>query len=407
MSWILLLLVSLAALDAWLRRLPDARIRLLKEKARNLRVDYPDPQHARLRWEIPFRNEGTQQGLLIDASARLQPLGERYSDLQPVCRLTPTRAPRADGYWEAVIVPIGEELEASIELWLTAEDAREAVARMGEVRIEILFKSYCRTPMKYRREELVHPISRFVEVSSAPLGEEAPPPAPTRQAPDPRAQPREGRVLPLRTHLLRPDEDVVEVTARYLDGVGRPGDLVALAETAVAIMQGRLAYCEDIQPRFLARRLNRLFGMHSSLSSVYAMEMAFREVGTPRILLATAAALVGKALGRQGDFYRIAGREVATIDDCTGTLPPFDKHVVLGPADGPGLVARIKARTGLDAAIVDANDLGKVDVLAISEPSRTAEVVEALRPNPQGNAGEMTPLVLIRGGAPEPAGPPA
>ena len=40
--------------------------------------------------------------------------------------------------------------------------------------------------------------------------------------------------------------------------------------------------------------------------------------------------------------------------------------------------------------------------MAITDPNRKAEVVEALKPNPQGNAGEMTPLVVIRDRRPAP-----
>lgn len=392
MSWTLLLAVpalGLAALELFANTRGDTHVRLAQEKLEGLRVDYPDDQHARLRFRLPFRNSGTQQGLVIDAEARLQPAGERYSDLQPVVRLVNVESPRRDGYWEAAIVAVGAELPLEVEIWLTAPDARAAVAALGEFRVDILYKFYCRTPMRYLREEIVLHTRDFQEVAG--VQEEPPPPK------VPRPVPPGSRVLPLRTHLLMPGEDVVEVTARYLEGQAQPGDIVALAESAVAIMQGRIAYCEDIHPRYLARRLNRLFGMHSSLSSVYAMEMAFREVGTARILLAAAAAIAGKLLKREGDFYRVAGRQVAVIDDCTGTLPPFDKHVVLAPARGQQVVDEIKQRTGIDAVIVDANDLGKVDVLALSDPLRKAEVEEALRPNPQGNAGEMTPLVLIRG----------
>lgn len=394
MSWTTLLAIpalALAGFELILNRLGDARVRLAQEKLEDLRVDYPDEQHARLRFRVPFRNSGTQQGLVIDAEARMQPSGPRYSDLQPVLRLIDPAHPRRDGYWEASIVPAGAEMPLEIEVWLTApQGARQAVAELGEFRVDVLYKYYCRTPLQYCREEIVLDAGEFREV---PPGEEFA----VSVEPEVRPVPEGSPVIPLRTHLLRPGEDVVAVTARYLEGVARPGDIVALAESAVAIMQGRLAYCEEIRPRYLACRLNRIFGMNSSLSSVYALEMAFREVGTCRILLATAAALVGRVLGRSGDFYRVAGRRVAVIDDCTGTLPPFDKHVVLAPARPQQIVDEIRERTGIDATIVDANDLGKVDVLALSDPSRKAEVEEALRPNPQGNAGEMTPLVLIRG----------
>ena len=136
--------------------------------------------------------------------------------------------------------------------------------------------------------------------------------------------------------------------------------------------------------------------MNSSLSSPYALEMAIREVGLPKILVSVVAGVAGKLRGKAGEFYRVAGRSVATIDDCTGTLPPFDKHVVMGPARGDQLCAALKAATGYEIAIVDANDLGKVDVLHLSDPSRKNAVIEALKPNPQGNADEMTPIVLIK-----------
>ena len=68
----------------------------------------------------------------------------------------------------------------------------------------------------------------------------------------------------------------------------------------------------------------------------------------------------------------------------------------MGPARGEQVVAEIKAKLGMDACIVDANDLGKVDIFHISDASRSQEVMDALKPNPAGNAAEMTPLVLIR-----------
>ena len=169
-----------------------------------------------------------------------------------------------------------------------------------------------------------------------------------------------------------------------------------LAESALAIMQKRAVYVEDLKPGFLAKRLNWLFAMHSSLSSVYSVEAALKEIGTFRFLLATFLGILGKIIHRSGDFYRFAGRTVATIDDCSGTMPPYDKFVVLGPKNSWEIVKEIKAKTALEAAVVDANDLGKVDVLAASSPKIIALLQKALASNPQGNANEQTPLVLIK-----------
>ncbi len=381
--------LAMAALEAWRHKVGDALVRPGFDRVADQQIFFYGDSHAVLEFTFPLRNVGKQQALLIDARAFLQPAGERYSDLQPVCRLINLSSPRYDGYWEAWIIPIKGEMMVKVKLNLAAPDLRSRLAELETMRFELHYKYYCRTPLNYRREELILKLADFREVKS-------PPGEPTPEVKLKPPVPKDAPVVPLKTHLLRPGEDVVEVTARYLADQGRPGDIIAWAESAVAVMQGRVAYCEDIQPRWLARKLNCLFGMHSSMSSCYAMEMAMREVGMPRILLATLAGVAGKLTRKDGEFYRLAGRAVAAIDDCTGTLPPFDKHVVMGPARGEELVRAIKARTGLEACIVDANDLGKVDVFHISNPSRTPEVVKALGPNPQGNAGEMTPLVLIR-----------
>ena len=245
--------------------------------------------------------------------------------------------------------------------------------------------------MNYRKDELTFRLDSFEEIQRLPeitVDKEEP----KRK----KAAKANAQVLPLKTRLLRPGDDLIEVIKTATEGKGKPGDLVAIAETVVAIVQGRLVYCEDINPGYFATRLNKLFEMNSSLSSPYALEMAIREVGLPKILVSVVAGVAGKLRGKAGEFYRVAGRSVATIDDCTGTLPPFDKHVVMGPARGDQLCASLKAATGFEIAIVDANDLGKVDVLHLSDPSRKNAVIEALKPNPQGNADEMTPIVLIK-----------
>ena len=35
--------------------------------------------------------------------------------------------------------------------------------------------------------------------------------------------------------------------------------------------------------------------------------------------------------GVKGMFYRLAGEQARLIDDITGTTPPYDKSIVLGP----------------------------------------------------------------------------
>ena len=380
-----------AALEFAGMKVGDCRVSLRSDRIAEKTIFFADENRACLRFNIPFKNTGRQQGLIIDSSCFLQPVGDAHSDLQPVCRWINRESPRADGYWEACVLKPGSDLLTTVEIWISAPDIRKHLAALSTFRVDCHYKFYCRTPMHYRKEELTFELDSFEEVKRLPeiVKEE-------KKSEKKASSSRNKMVVPLRTALLRPGDDLIEVVKKATDGLGKPGDLIAIAETVVAIVQGRLVYCEDIKPSYFATRLNRLFEMNSSLSSPYALEMAIREVGLGKILFSVLAGAVGKARGKAGEFYRVAGRSVATIDDCTGTLPPFDKHVVMGPARGDQLCASIKAATGFEVAIVDANDLGKVDVLHLSDPTRKNAVVEALKPNPQGNADEMTPLVLIK-----------
>jgi hypothetical protein len=109
--------------------------------------------------------------------------------------------------------------------------------------------------------------------------------------------------------------------------------------------------------------------------------------------------VVGSALklvGLKGWFYRLAGEQARLIDDVTGTTPPYDQTIVLGPLEPAAFCRDAAAALGVDVAVVDVNDLGRVKVLAASRGCDQALLQRALRRNPAGNADERTPLVLVR-----------
>jgi hypothetical protein len=103
-----------------------------------------------------------------------------------------------------------------------------------------------------------------------------------------------------------------------------------------------------------------------------------------------------KLVGSKGGFYRLAGPQARLIDDVTGTTPPYDQTLVLGPDAPERFCERMATALGVAVAVVDVNDLGRVKVLAASRGSDHSLIERALRPNPAGNANERTPLVLIR-----------
>jgi hypothetical protein len=121
-------------------------------------------------------------------------------------------------------------------------------------------------------------------------------------------------------------------------------------------------------------------------------------------VLAAILHVAGRLRGKRGVFYEILGEAIAAIDGYTGTLPPYERAIVLGPADPDGVCAELRARLGFGFAIVDANDLRRAKALGISDDLVRANVEAALLANPHGNGDEQTPIVVLtwRGSGPNP-----
>jgi F420-0:gamma-glutamyl ligase len=205
-------------------------------------------------------------------------------------------------------------------------------------------------------------------------------------------------VIPLKTPLLVPGDDIVDVARAALRVAGivpLPNDVLVICESPLAITQGRIVRLDSMRPGRAARFLCRLFDADSSIGTVYGMQAAIDQAGLLRILFAVLLGAPTRLLGRRGDFYRLAGRQVAWIDDVTGTMPPYTQDIVLGPLDPEGVARKASAAFGCGAAVVDANDYGNVEILGSTEVD-SAAVSEAMRPNPQGNDDERTPLVLLQ-----------
>ncbi len=208
--------------------------------------------------------------------------------------------------------------------------------------------------------------------------------------------------LPIRTRVVMPGDDLDAFITEYAAPAVRPGDLLFVTEKIVAITQGRSYGLDEIQPRRLARFLSRYVTKTSygiGLGMPETMEMALRECGTPRILFAAAVSAVTKLFGRRGDFYRIAGDKARAIDGPTdGTIPPYNRAVVLGPKDPSGVARRLKTLLGstLEVAVVDINDIGGNILGSTLDRAGEQRLVRILGDNPLGQGHESTPLGIIR-----------
>jgi hypothetical protein len=224
-------------------------------------------------------------------------------------------------------------------------------------------------------------------------------------------EPNEGRALhaslngvvyarhPVRTHLVTAADDALEVVRRYVGELGADVRLVSVSERMVAITQARSYPISEIRPSRLARLLERFVtrpGYGIGLGSAETMELAIREVGAPRILLAAAASAVTKPFGVHGVFYRVAGPQAKAIDGPTSyTIPPYNQAATLGPKDPDGAARRLAAGIGVPVAIIDANDAGCA-VLGASPGVDRRFVEQLFADNPLGQAREQTPICVVR-----------
>jgi len=208
--------------------------------------------------------------------------------------------------------------------------------------------------------------------------------------------------LPIKTRLVVREDDIVQVVSEYATDVVRDGDVLFVTEKIVGITQGRAYPISEVEPRKLATFLSKYVTKTShgiGLGMPETMEMALRECGTPRILFAAAVAAVTKLVGRRGDFYRIAGPKARAIDGPTkNTIPPYDSHVVLGPARPDGVAADIAAALGrkIDVLVVDINDFGGNILGSTANKAVNDLVLKVLKDNPLGQDHQSTPLGVIR-----------
>ena len=145
------------------------------------------------------------------------------------------------------------------------------------------------------------------------------------------------RRLCIKTHVITDADNITDVVMKYAAPEMQEGDTLFITEKAVACTQKRAIPMNEIKPRPLAKFLCKFvlktpYGI--GLGIPETMEMAIRECGTFRILVAAAVSAVGKLFGIRGWFYKVAGEKARSIDGpCDCTLPPYNEYVVLVPQD--------------------------------------------------------------------------
>jgi hypothetical protein len=375
--------LGLAAILGWAgleSRYRKGRGNTLQVSTGQWKLELDQPHHYSLRGELVFYNPLADLEVMVpELRAELSVLSkEGLAGVEQSVKLTsqhPDAEARPDGYWFAYIVKKRQQTNVSIDINLKGSD-------LSSLRVAWLRLYYTTYGPKGRIPRVHHEV--------LPLA-----------YPDPQQSLRwrsseSSEVLPIPTHLLTRLDSCVDIVRRYVVPHAQPGDIVTIGETPVAIIQGRYRHPTDIHPGWVAQRLCYFFLPTSSLATACGLQSLVDQVGPWRVMFGFIGGAILKILGKPGGFYQLAGEQARLVDDVTGTLPPYDQFVVLGPDNAQAVVDEIKAQTGISAAIVDVNDLKAVKVLAATADVSMMTLQKALIDNPAGNSDEQTPVVLVR-----------
>lgn len=376
---LILLFLSLVAigLELQYRRQPGNDLILTSGE---WQLDLDNPQHYILVGEMELSNQTSRLEIMVpEVNAEVELLsGSSLDGIEWKTQIISAHADaptRADQYWFAYIVKSRKTTKLKIRVEIQGQDLTELKSAWVKVHYitygpggRIAKTTHAVMALQYPDANLT-PNSRKTEVST---------------------------VFPIRTHLLTHLDDPVEVIKRYVKPHAQPGDIVTLGETPLALMQERFRHPSDIHPGWVAKRICYFFLPTSSLATACGLQALVDVVGPSRVFFAFIGGAIAKLFKQGGFFYRLAGEQARLIDDVTGTLPPYDQFIVLGPDQPQQVVERIRQETGLGAAIVDVNDLKAVKILAATSDVSQTILEQSLRSNPAGNADEQTPVVLIR-----------
>ena len=331
--------------------------------------------------ELPIRNfSNVYEATVVDVIPHINILykGKRADDLNATVDVIPMhKEVRDDGYWPAYIIPQKTALNVKIVVKFKGNVEKVDEIHAGVIKLD--YKIYGRRKQEYHS----------VEIILIPEAKDIVQPKPIEET--------NFTIFPVKTHILSDIDDIAEVIHNYSKDLIQKGDVVAVAESVVAITQRRYKRPDlDVKPGWWASRLCFLIPNVGSLSSSYGMQSAIDEVGLGKMIVAFKIGALFKLFGQRGWFYTIAGKPSELIDDLTGTMPPYDKYIVSGPQFPEEVVRSIKEKSGIDAAVVDVNNLKRVCILACTDGVDKDKLSNALINNPSGNACEQTPFVIIR-----------
>lgn len=206
---------------------------------------------------------------------------------------------------------------------------------------------------------------------------------------------------PIRTHFISIDDSFEDIIEKYVLPVAKQGDIIALGQKIVSILQKRIIYKKDVKVGFWAKFLSRFAKKTSygfSVGNPLKMQVAINMAGLLRIFWAGTCSMVAKLFGIAGTFYRVVGHQINELDGFYGKFyPQYADIGILGPIGCDSLCDKLREKFSLSFFVADVNDLG-ANILGESNDLIGQEnmLLKILKDNPAGQSNEQTPIIIIR-----------
>ena len=192
-----------------------------------------------------------------------------------------------------------------------------------------------------------------------------------------------------------------EILAQHILPFLEKGDIVALGQKIISLLQKRIVYKKDIKVGRCARFLSKFAKKTPagfSVGNPLKMQVAINLAGLPRILFAGLLGAISKVFGQEGNFYRLAGHQISQIDGFYDrAFSQYGQIGILGPVKCDELCQELKTKYGYSFLIVDINDLDG-NILGRSSDLKGKEklFLEILKDNPAGQLAQQTPILILR-----------
>ncbi|MCD5396714.1 MAG: coenzyme F420-0:L-glutamate ligase [Candidatus Pacebacteria bacterium] len=210
---------------------------------------------------------------------------------------------------------------------------------------------------------------------------------------------------PVKTKIIYPDNNLLEILDKETGDFLKNKDIVFVAESIIAISEGRVFKFSEIKYGKTAEILSNFVTKTSAgigLGTPQTMQLAINEVGYLKIIFAAILAGVGKIFNKKGIFYKITGDKVRGIDGPTSdTIPPYNEYASLSPSNPKDFVKKAekffqeKKKINLQFIVIDANDLG-VNILGAKNNKEERLAKNLVADNPLGQSDQSTPFLICR-----------